>query len=69
MFSKATRHYGVAITACDWTNSMQSRDNVARNRTFSIQGTAACDFMFTLGDLIASGLQATVPHVACSGVA
>jgi len=30
---------------------------------------AACDFMFTLGDLAATGLQATVLHVACNRVA
>ena len=49
---------------------MQQRDNVAQNRGFPIQEIGACsDFMFTLGDLAAMGLQATMPHVACSGVA
>ena len=29
----------LTVTACDWTNYMQSRDNVAQNRTFPIKVT------------------------------
>ena len=63
---------------CDWTNSMEPRDNFAGiEPSLSIRplqaavswDATACDFMFTLGDLAATVLQATVTHVASSSVA